>query len=147
MHRSFSVIFDYLQLSSVFFGKCSEIFGTFFGNVCHKCQYVLLMLLMKKKITWSLGETKLIFKCWKIFHEWAQRMSEIVFTHFSLCGNVIYCIFYSLRKCVMMNLANYHPSGYCSYYFIVQTPNIAFWINSSILQPSVSCKKTLACWF
>ena len=31
-------------------------------------------------ITWPRGDTKFLFECWKIFHEWAQRMSEIFST-------------------------------------------------------------------
>ena len=30
-------------------------------------------------ITGLLGDTKLLFSCWKIFHEWAHQMSEKVF--------------------------------------------------------------------
>ena len=32
-------------------------------------------------IAWSRGDTKFLFECWKIFHEWAQRGSEIFFQH------------------------------------------------------------------
>ena len=28
-------------------------------------------------ITWPRGDTKFLFECWKIFHEWAQRTIEI----------------------------------------------------------------------
>ena len=31
-------------------------------------------------ITWPRGDKKFIFECWKIFHEWAQRTSEIFAT-------------------------------------------------------------------
>ena len=31
--------------------------------------------------TWPHGDTKFLFECWKIFHEWAQQMSEISFQH------------------------------------------------------------------
>ena len=31
-------------------------------------------------ITWPHGDTKFLFECWKIFHEWAQRTSEIFFS-------------------------------------------------------------------
>ena len=30
-------------------------------------------------ITWQRGDTKFVFECWKIFHEWAQGTSEIFF--------------------------------------------------------------------
>ena len=30
-------------------------------------------------ITWPRGDTKFLFKCWKIFHEWVQRTNEIFF--------------------------------------------------------------------
>ena len=29
-------------------------------------------------ITWPRGDTKFLSECWKIFHEWAQRTSEII---------------------------------------------------------------------
>ena len=32
-------------------------------------------------ITWPRRDTKFLFECWKIFHEWAQRTSEIFSTH------------------------------------------------------------------
>ena len=32
-------------------------------------------------ITWPRGDTKFLFECWRIFHEWAQRTSEILFQH------------------------------------------------------------------
>ena len=32
-------------------------------------------------ITWLRGDTKFLFDCWKIFHEWAQQTSEIFFQH------------------------------------------------------------------
>ena len=31
-------------------------------------------------ITWPRGDTKFLLECWKIFHEWAQRTSEIFFS-------------------------------------------------------------------
>ena len=31
-------------------------------------------------ITWPRGDTKFFFECWKIFHEWVQRTSEIFST-------------------------------------------------------------------
>ena len=39
------------------------------------------MLLYIEDITWPRGDTKFLFECWKIFHQWAQRMSEIFFQH------------------------------------------------------------------
>ena len=30
-------------------------------------------------ITWPRGDRKFLFECWKIFHEWAQRTSEVFF--------------------------------------------------------------------
>ena len=32
-------------------------------------------------ITWPRGDTKFLFECWKIFHEWAQWTSEIFFQY------------------------------------------------------------------
>ena len=30
-------------------------------------------------ITWPCRDMKFLFECWKIFHKWEQRMSEIFF--------------------------------------------------------------------
>jgi len=30
-------------------------------------------------ITWPLGDMKFLLLCWKIFHDWVQRTSEIFF--------------------------------------------------------------------
>ena len=49
-------------------------------------------------ITWPRGDTKLLFECWKIFHEWVQRMGEIFFQHEK--GNVV------------------SPSGHVMFYFL-----------------------------
>ena len=35
-------------------------------------------------ITWACRDTIFLFKCWKIFHKWAQRTSEIFFQHYLL---------------------------------------------------------------
>ena len=50
-------------------------------------------------ITWPLGDTKFLFECWKRFHEWAQRTSEIFFQHeksnfVSLSGHVMFYLLY-----------------------------------------------------
>ena len=50
-------------------------------------------------ITWPLGDTKFLFECWKRFHEWAQRTSEIFFQReksnfVSLSGHVMFYLLY-----------------------------------------------------
>ena len=50
-------------------------------------------------ITWPRGDTKFLFECWKIFHEWAQRTSEIFFQHekrnfVSPSGHVMFYLLY-----------------------------------------------------
>ena len=134
LFRSSLTIFSYSQYS---LENVQNFFGTFFGNVCHKCQYVLLMLLMKKKITWSLGETKLIFKCWKnnisrvsTENEWNSFHS---FFTVRQCNNP-YTVYFILWESVSWWtwLIIIHL-GTAVTYFIMQTPNIAFWINYSTL--------------
>ena len=43
--------------------------------------YIILyyIILYIEDITWPRGDTKFLFECWKIFHGWAQRTSEIFF--------------------------------------------------------------------
>ena len=50
-------------------------------------------------ITWPRGDTKFLFECWKIFHEWTQRTSEIFFQHekrnfVSPSGHVMFYLLY-----------------------------------------------------
>ena len=50
-------------------------------------------------ITWPRRDTKFLFKCWKIFHEWAQRTSEMFFQHekrnfVSLSNHVMFYLLY-----------------------------------------------------
>ena len=50
-------------------------------------------------ITWPHGDTKFLFKCWKIFREWAQQTSEIFFQHekgnfVSPSAHVMFYLFY-----------------------------------------------------
>ena len=66
----------------------------------------LLMVLCRARfarespvITWPRGDTKFLFECWKILHEWAQRMSEIFFQHekrnfVSPSGHVMFYLLY-----------------------------------------------------
>ena len=51
-------------------------------------------------ITWPRGDTKSLFKCWKIFHEWAQQTSEIFFQHEkrNLVSPSAHVMFYLLYK-------------------------------------------------
>ena len=42
---------------------------------CLFCFFVVYI----EDITWQRGDTKFLFECWKICHEWAQRTSEIFF--------------------------------------------------------------------
>ena len=46
-------------------------------------RYILALIIVQyiEDITWLLGDTKFLFECWKICHEWAQRTSEIFFQH------------------------------------------------------------------
>ena len=39
-----------------------------------------LLLSEIEDITWPRRDTKFVFECWKIFHEWAQWTSEIFFS-------------------------------------------------------------------
>ena len=50
-------------------------------------------------IRWQRGDTKFLFKCWKIFHEWARQTSEIFFQHekrnfISPRGHVMFYLLY-----------------------------------------------------
>ena len=52
-----------------------------------------------ENITWPRGDTKFLFECWKIFHKWAQRTSEIFFQHekknfLSPSGHVMFYLLY-----------------------------------------------------
>ena len=48
-------------------------------------KHILALIIVQyiEDITWLHGDTKFLFECWKIFHEWAQRTSEM-FHHQSL---------------------------------------------------------------
>ena len=44
-------------------------------------KYILALIIVKyiEDITRLRRDTKFLFECWKIFHEWAQRTSEYFF--------------------------------------------------------------------
>ena len=46
-------------------------------------KYILALIIVQylEDITWLRRDTKFLFECWKIFHEWAQRTTEIFFQH------------------------------------------------------------------
>ena len=51
-------------------------------------------------ITWLRRDTKFLFECWKIFHEWAQRTSEIFSTReekFRICKRPCNCSIYYIN--------------------------------------------------
>ena len=50
-------------------------------SVTYVLKRYLCTLLYVEDITWPRGDTKFLFSCWKIFHEWAQRTTEIFFQH------------------------------------------------------------------
>ena len=64
-------------------------------------KYILALVIVQyiEDITWLHGDTKFLFECWKIFHEWTQRMSEIFFQHekrnfVSPSGHVMFYLLY-----------------------------------------------------
>ena len=59
-------------------------------------------------ITWLRGDTKFLFECWKIFHEWAQRTSEIFSTRvkvscFPVEAHLVFhwCLYNKIRYCTV----------------------------------------------
>ena len=64
-------------------------------------KYILALIIVQyiEDITWLRGNTKFLFECWKIFHEWVQRTSEIFFQHekrnfVSPSGHVMFYLLY-----------------------------------------------------
>ena len=64
-------------------------------------KYILALIIVQyiEDITWLHGNTKFLFECWKIFHEWVQRTSEIFFQHekrnfVSPSGHVMFYLLY-----------------------------------------------------
>ena len=64
-------------------------------------KYILALIIVQyiEDITWLCGDTKFLFESWKIFHEWAQRMSEIFFQQekrnfVSSSGHVMFYLLY-----------------------------------------------------
>ena len=79
-------------------------------------KYILALIIVQyiEDITWLRGDTKFLFECWKIFHEWAQRTSEIFFQHekrnfVSPSGHLM---FYSLYK-HQWNTKPFHFNSFC----------------------------------
>ena len=65
-------------------------------------KYILALIIVQyiEDIIWLCGDTKFLFECWKIFHEWAQQTSEIFFQHEkrNLVSPSGYVMFYLLYK-------------------------------------------------
>ena len=53
----------------------------FLTSVTYVLKRYLCTLLYVEDITWPRGDTKFLFSCWKIFHEWAQWTTELFFQH------------------------------------------------------------------
>ena len=65
----------------------------------HGARILYSLMTYIEDITWPRGDTKFLFECWKIFHEWAQRTSEIFFQHekrnfVSPSGHVMFYLLY-----------------------------------------------------
>ena len=91
------------KVSAVFSGKCSMkqlkltiAFSKWENQVLvlsQQCVYDI------EDITWPRVDTKFLFECWKIFHKWVQRTSEIFFQHekrnfVSPSGHVMFFLLY-----------------------------------------------------
>ena len=48
--------------------------------VCFIFVLLCFVVVYMEDITWPRGDMKFLFECWKIFHEWPQRTSEIFFS-------------------------------------------------------------------
>ena len=79
-------------------------------------KYILALIIVQyiEDITWLRGDTKFLFKCWKIFHEWAQRTSEIFFQHekrnfVSPSGHVMFYLLYKHQ----WNTKPFHFNSFC----------------------------------
>ena len=77
-------------------------------------------------ITWSRGETKFLFECWKIFHEWVQRTSEIFSTweeKFRIskrpCNVLLIFIIWTPMKYQTISLKQFFPPKGAIYYVAI----------------------------
>ena len=66
----YSEVFGSL-LSLEIFGKCSETFRKSPKTSLSLWLCIVVVLCNKNKTTWSGGDTKFLFSCWKIFHLFA----------------------------------------------------------------------------
>ena len=136
MHRSFSVIFDYLQLSSVFFGKCSEFFWNIFRKRLSQMSICIANVIDEKENYMVAWRNKIDLQVLKNIsrvsteNEWNSFHS---FFTVRQCNNP-YTVYFILWESVSWWtwLIIIHL-GTAVTYFIMQTPNIAFWINYSTL--------------
>ena len=77
-------------------------------------------------ITWPRGDTKFLFECWKIFHEWVQRTSEIFSTweeKFRIskrpCNVLLIFIIWTPMKYQTISLKQFFPPKGAIYYVAI----------------------------